>query len=320
MIQFFSVVLIINFVFYLFSSKIAQVLNLYDNPDKIRKFHNTKTPVTGGIIVLLNVIIFYLYNGINIYSDSIVFFSICVLIFFLGIFDDKFKINANIKLVLIFLLALSAVIFSNNLHIIDIRISFLEKTLDIKFLSLFWTVLCFVLFINALNMFDGINCQVAIYSIFLSIFFIFNNYQVIFFSLIIIGLFTFLALNIKSKSFFGDGGTYLLSFIFSYFFIKYYNENKLIYSDQIVLLMIVPGIDLIRLFFTRVYYNKHPFSPDRNHFHHILNKHYNLIWTNIIIQLLIITPTILSIIFGYIYIFLLITIIIYFFLLYKYKN
>ena len=103
MILFFSVVLIINFILYVFSSKIAKVLNIYDNPDKIRKFHKTKTPITGGIIVLLNVIIFYLYNGLNIYSDSIVFFSFCVLIFFLGIFDDKFKINANIKLVLIFL-------------------------------------------------------------------------------------------------------------------------------------------------------------------------------------------------------------------------
>ena len=66
MILFFSVVLIINFILYVFSSKIAKVLNIYDNPDKIRKFHKTKTPITGGIIVLLNVIIFYLYNGLNI--------------------------------------------------------------------------------------------------------------------------------------------------------------------------------------------------------------------------------------------------------------
>jgi UDP-GlcNAc:undecaprenyl-phosphate GlcNAc-1-phosphate transferase len=320
MILFFSVVIIINLIFYLLSDKIAKVLKLYDNPDKIRKFHKAKTPITGGILVLINIIIFYLFSDIESYPVSKVFFSACLLIFCLGIFDDKFKISPNIKLILIFILVLYIIGFSDNLLITKIRLSFLDKIIDLGFLSLFWTILCFVLFINALNMFDGINCQVAIYSIFLSLFFIFNNYQIIFFILMIIGLFTFLVLNIKSKSFFGDGGTYLLSFVFSYFFIKLYNDNKIIFSDQIVLLMIVPGLDLIRLFFTRLYNNKYPFSPDRNHLHHILNKNYNLIWTNFIIQSLIIIPTILSVIFGYVFIFLLITISIYFLIIFKYKK
>ena len=51
-----------------------------------------------------------------------------------------------------------------------------------------------------------------------------------------------------------------------------YNQNFNIDSDHIFLIMIIPGIDLIRLFLTRVSKGYSPFKPDRNHLHHILLK------------------------------------------------
>ena len=120
-------------------------------------------------------------------------------------------------------------------------------------------------------------------------------------------------LNHKYKSFLGDSGTYLLAFIFGYFFIKLYNQTAIIQVDQIVLFMIIPGIDLIRLFTLRVIKGKNPFSPDRNHLHHIIHSKFNLLETNLIIQLLIILPSVLGFYFGFTYIFLLIQIFIYFY-------
>ena len=34
--------------------------------------------------------------------------------------------------------------------------------------------------------------------------------------------------------------------------------------------MMVPGVDMFRLFLMRILSKKNPFSPDRNHIHHLL--------------------------------------------------
>ena len=201
-----------------------------------------------------------------------------------------------------------------------IYFSFTDYSLTLpNFISIFWTVLCFLLFINAVNMFDGINYQVGLYSISLSLFFLINNYFEVFFTFILIGLITFLFLNHKYKSFLGDSGSYLLAFIFGYFFIKMYNQSTTLKVDQIVLFMIIPGIDLIRLFITRIIKGQNPFTPDRNHLHHIISAKFSLIKTNLIIQTLIITPSILGFYFGFTYIFLLIQITVYFYFVLFFK-
>ena len=76
--------------------------------------------------------------------------------------------------------------------------------------------------------------------------------------------------------------------------------------------MLTPGLDLMRLFITRIYNGRLPFSPDKNHIHHILLAKNNLILTNIKIQSLIFIPPILGFLFGYVYIFILIQLLLYF--------
>ena len=46
---------------------------------------------------------------------------------------------------------------------------------------------------------------------------------------------------------------YLLAFIISYFSIKLYNPKNFVNVDEIVLLMTIPGIDLMRLFIERIF-------------------------------------------------------------------
>ena len=57
--------------------------------------------------------------------------------------------------------------------------------------------------------------------------------------------------------------------------------------------MLIPGIDLIRLFITRLL-KRSPLSSDRLHLHHYLIKYFSLTQTILIISALIITPIILS--------------------------
>ena len=58
------------------------------------------------------------------------------------------------------------------------------------------------------------------------------------------------------------------------------------YSEEVVLLMFYPVVELIRLFFSRIYNNQIPFYADRNHIHHILQ---NMQYSNEKIQLILIT-------------------------------
>ncbi len=114
-------------------------------------------------------------------------------------------------------------------------------------------------------MFDGINLQVGLYALFIFLFFILNDFNKVFFISLSIGIIFFLILNFKSESFLGDGGSYLLSFLIGYFFIKMYNFEYILFADQVALFMLLPGLDLMRLFITRIIKKRHPFSADRNH-------------------------------------------------------
>ncbi len=324
MFLFLSIIILNIFIFF-FNRNIAQALNLFDNPDKFRKLHKTKVPLTGGIIILLNSTLALILAFIDqaYYEEPIIFknnldliillFSVLIF-FFVGFYDDKYSVSANKRFLFILIILFPIIYFSEDMTINRINFSFTDYTFTLPYLfSIFWTVLCFLLFINAVNMFDGINYQVGLYSIYLSLFFIINNYFELFFIFIIIGLITFILLNHKYKSFLGDSGSYLLAFIFGYFFIKMYNQSTTIKVDHIVLFMIIPGIDLIRLFITRIIRGQNPFTPDRNHLHHIISVKFSLIKTNLITQTLIILPSILGFYFGFTFVFLLIQITVYFY-------
>ena len=92
----------------------------------------------------------------------------------------------------------------------------------------------------------------------------------------------------------GDSGVFLCSFVLAYFMVKNYNINIIDYSDKIFILMMVPGIDMFRLFMFRILNKKNPFKPDNSHIHHILLRKFTYLQTILIIFLLVNVPIILS--------------------------
>ena len=151
-----------------------------------------------------------------------------------------------------------------------------------------FTILCILLLINALNMFDGINLQVGSYCIIIFGIFIFKNLFTSLSIILILSILLYLYFNFKNKSFLGDIGTQILAFLISYILIKSYNYENAFRPEEIFVILSIPGLDMFRLFLFRLIKGKNPFQPDRNHIHHILlNKlKYNL--TFFTIQILII--------------------------------
>jgi UDP-GlcNAc:undecaprenyl-phosphate GlcNAc-1-phosphate transferase len=206
------------------------------------------------------------------------------------------------------------------LRIEYIQLSILKEKIYLNNFSYFFTILCFLLFVNAFNFFDGMNLQIGIYSLFLSIIMTLINNNLLFFFILQIFLIIFLYLNYKNKTFLGDSGAYLLSFIFGYYFIKLYNEEYILYADEIVVLMLVPGLDLFRLFFLRIINKKNPFFPDNGHIHHLLLKKYNYMTVNFILFFLIISSYFFYKIFPIQYWSIIFIIIIYSYLIYYFSR
>ena len=136
-------------------------------------------------------------------------------------------------------------------------------------------------------MFDGINLQSVIFSLSIIFFFISIKFLLFLNTLFLIPFLLFFYLNYKNKSFLGDGGCYLLSFLFGSYFVISYNNSIINYCDIIFILMILPGFDMLRLFLQRIFNKTSPFNPDRNHLHHILLKKLNYNKTIIVITSII---------------------------------
>ena len=126
--------------------------------------------------------------------------------------------------------------------------------------------------------------------------------------------------ELHSKIFLGNGGSFFLPFFIGCLLISAYNNNKDIVSDEIVILILVPGLDLLRLFFFRVLNKKNPFKGDKEHIHHYLIKSFSRLNSALIIQILIWIPFLISQIYDYFLIALCMQLFFYYLIVIKYRN
>lgn len=322
--------LITNLFFIFFLKKISNLLNLFDYPND-RKKHKKPTPLLGGVLLILsifNLVLVSLVLNTNILSNFglnnqnyELFFIGALIIFFIGFYDDKKGLTANLKLIIITLLIVVLLIIDKDLNISNLTFLFIEKNISTSQLAIPFTALCFIIFINAFNMFDGIDLQASLYSFVLLIVLIFKSQFFLFGIYLLFQICFIIYLNYKKKIFLGDNGSLLFAFVFSYLIIKSYNyQNNNFYADEIFLIMLFPGLDMLRLTFFRLFNKKHPFKPDNEHIHHYLMKKYNLIKTNILIQSSIIIPLLFYYVTNLIIISILLKIILYLNLLYVSKK
>lgn len=298
MINLFFFTFLINLLIFINYSRIARIYKVYDIPDDVRKYHKNRVPLLGGLIIYFNLLAFVALSYLDFFGKIIIlskheinlFFISVSFLFVLGFLDDKYNITANKKLLIISISIYLLTLIDNSIIISNLNFSFYKDKIFLNIFSIPITILCFLLFMNAYNMIDGINCQAVFYAIFIFLILIFNKVNYIFLSNLIIILLFFLWFNFKNKMFLGNSGSLLLSYIIGYFFIKSYNVDDAFYSDEIFLIMMIPGIELIRLAILRLLNKKHPFKPDRNHIHHIILNKKSHLFTFLIIQILLLFP------------------------------
>ena len=334
MIYYFSTLILFNLFCITYFDKISPLIKIIDKPNQSHKTHKKNIPSVGGILLFFNILIFsiffftnkdkdiiFLYTSIfNNINELVYFLVIYSLFFFKGVFDDVKNINANIKFILSIIFIIILISLDNQTLLKTLIFKDLNLEINLSFMKLIFTIFCFLTFINALNMFDGINLQVSLYSTFITLFLLINLGINLLLLTILIFLIFFSFLNYKSKCFLGDSGSLGLGFIFSYFFIKSYNIDQIILCDEIFLLMLLPGLELIRLTVSRLLKARHPFLADQNHLHHLLNQRICIKKTLLISLSVIIIPIIINELIGETIKIILVTISIYIFLIFRLKK
>jgi len=242
------------------------------------------TPPIGGVLIYINFIFFLCYLfflwepyshslfGIFSYKQFVLVLTAFSMIFFLGLYDDKYPIKSNHKLFFQFIIIFCLVFFDPNLSISKIKF-FNIWEISLNRLSILFTVICVLFYINSMNMFDGMNMLSIIFYVFLTLFFIVNNFYNIFCYTLLISLIFFAFLNFNGRSFLGDAGSLLLGLLSSYIFIKNYNFGNYDLLENFLCYLVFPCLDSLRLFIARLKINQHIFTADREHLHHhLLNK------------------------------------------------
>ena len=247
--------LIVIIVIIQYRKKISEKLKIIDFPDEIRKIHKTPTPLIGGLIIILSFILIHIYlisvDKLTLLDIHILIF--CLFSFLVGMIDDIKKISSINKLFLIGFGYIVIGSFSDFFFIDLIYFETFSKTFALESISIFFSVLCLLLLINAFNLVDGINGLAILIAIVWLLYFFkyFDNINFIFlllpFTLIII-----LPFNLKNFFFLGDSGSILLGSIIGGIFITNYNQSSLMISqrpvEEIFILFMIPGIDILDYF------------------------------------------------------------------------
>ncbi|MDR2684580.1 MAG: undecaprenyl/decaprenyl-phosphate alpha-N-acetylglucosaminyl 1-phosphate transferase [Prevotellaceae bacterium] len=265
--------------------KFAKKRNLVVRPNK-RTVHNGAVPNIGGLDIFCSLLtMFILLMFFN--RLPIPFLVGFCLMFVIGFIDDKLVLSAYWKLAGETLCAFFL--------IYNYRITSLYGIFGVTELPLFWSCaisyFVFILIVNALNLIDGIDGLASglgiVYCLFFGFWFYLVewDYYALFCFSCFGSLLVFFIYNVfgsgNRKIFMGDSGSLVLGYLITFFIFQFLEINaKMPINNEIyrfpyafatvISVLFIPLFDIFRVAFTRIKHHVSPFSPDRNHIHHLL--------------------------------------------------
>ena len=265
--------------------RIANRLSLFDEPNE-RKMHNNRIPLLGGIAIFAaSLFSFTIWAAPYFESQHLFIIAALILIFFFGLRDDIAPLAPLKKLSGQVIASLIVILYCN------IRLSGLHGLFGIHSLSwissVVWTIFVMLFIINSFNLIDGIDglsSGLGIISSFVFgiLFYVYGDFLMSVLAFSLCGaLLGFIPFNFyKAKIFMGDTGSMTTGFILallSVHFMELSREASISswfnYSSAPTLVLaaiIIPVVDMMRVFTIRIIRLRSPFSADRNHIHHRL--------------------------------------------------
>lgn len=270
---------------------------LFDVPDS-RKVHKTPIPRLGGLSFLPVILISLCsVTGIRYYtnhpvdmlwaSDLLIQYLFLVvgltLLYLVGVADDLVGVGYRYKFVIQIVAALLLPL--SGLWINDLGGLFGLHEIP-AYIGMPLTVFLTVYITNAINLIDGIDGLASGLScialgLLIIACIIVGQWTHAFLAAATLGVvLTFYYYNVFSvsgrKLFMGDAGSLTLGYILSFLVIHFWQKSPLWDPFAMNLNMVtistllIPLLDVVRVFYSRVSEGRNPFTPDKNHIHHRL--------------------------------------------------
>lgn len=262
--------------------RVAQVKKLFDVPNE-RKIHKNPIPSLGGLGIFVGFTISILmFVKMTAAPEFQYYIAAFLLLFFVGIKDDILDISA-LKKFIGQMAAAGIIMFKGKLLITGMH-GFLgvhELDITISYLLTFFTI---AVIINAFNLIDGVDglcggVAMVTTSVFGTYFFLNQDYAYAVLSFAMAGsLLGFLIYNFNpAKIFMGDTGSMIIGIVNAILVIRLIQTGTTASNMPLVStpavgfgILLFPLMDTLRVFAIRAFDRRSPFSPDRNHLHHIL--------------------------------------------------
>lgn len=256
-------------------SRLAIRCNALDQPND-RKVHLQPIPRIGGAAMAAGTFVPLFFNSpLDVFSRSFVA-SGGVLVLF-GLVDDFRELSPRIKFVGQ-ILAATIIVVLGGLHITTLGAILPDEYSIPPWLAIPFTIFVIVGVTNAINLSDGLDglaggiCLLSFLCIgFLA--YLDNDKIIGMMSLALAGaIFGFLRFNTHPASvFMGDTGSQLLGFSAITLSLSLTQGDPSALSPLLPLIILgFPVLDTLTVMVIRIAKGRSPFSPDKNHFHHIL--------------------------------------------------
>lgn len=282
---FYIIIMVSSYVSIKFSQRLFLRLKIQDDIVE-RSSHSVIATRSGGIAIFSIILITSVYNylkGIEIFDFSLII-PLSLLVF-VGIYDDVYKLDFKLKF--IFQIIAAKIIIDNGFIIDNLHGVFGIYETGRVFAQVL-TIFIIVAIINSINFIDGIDgLAISIVLLFLFFFEFFAKSQTILFNLTVIIMCSIMPLFLfnfrkEQKVFLGDSGSLFLGGVTSIYIIHILTNSYIIKETYdihkilfVLSIFIYPVVDIIRIFFLRIYRGKSPFDADKNHIHHLLLKETN---------------------------------------------
>jgi UDP-GlcNAc:undecaprenyl-phosphate/decaprenyl-phosphate GlcNAc-1-phosphate transferase len=278
-----SVSFIITFLAVPVILQVAEKKKLYDIPDE-RKVHTRPVASLGGVGIFGGFLLAALLSIQGYLNPEFqYFFAAALVIFFLGLKDDLMILSATKKFIGQ-IIAASILIHLGKIRLDSMYGLFGFETVPEGF-GLALSYLTIIVVINSFNLIDGVDGLAASLGILtmlvFGVYFFAVGYQAYaLLSFAMAGsLVAFMIFNHHpARIFMGDSGSLMIGLVNAILVIKFINVAhdplvSLPITSSVAIgfaILIVPLLDTLRVFSIRIINGRSPFTPDRNHVHHLL--------------------------------------------------
>ena len=258
-------------------TSLAETLRLVDNPNH-RKRHDVPVPLVGGVAIYLVIVSAMLIGSP---PDKLVWlmFSVSILVA-VGVLDDVFGLGVRVRFAAQLLVTV-IMITGGGFWITSLGLDLWWVDISVALMGIPMTIFSVVGLTNAFNMVDGIDglasghMLISLLTVGLTLFAVNGSvhqseWLVILWSAVFVFWLVNLSLTPLKRVFLGDAGSLLLGFIMAWTLI-YYTQKPVALMHPVAALWCVtlPVFDALVVIARRINTKQSPFSPDRNHLHHV---------------------------------------------------